>query len=276
MFRTSPYPIFLPARHAPPAVRAGDAAVRGILALAGCLAAPAARIDAILRREKTERIREALSRAHGGRTDGAKELRSIWCARIAREGLHILDAWGLEQAILRRVVIVGDTEWLKGRCVFAVYHSPWGRVLARWLSLQPRAVLFATGRWAARAPGAQLSCSWRGIRKLVEHVRSGGSAAVTCDHFGDNPHAVTASLLGREVRASSGAARMAAAAGVPLVPVAVRYANGRLEVRLGDRIPCGKDETNTAARAVVSHFDAELRADPSSWADVHRYLSRAG
>lgn len=68
-------------------------------------------------------------------------------------------------------------------------------------------------------------------------------------------------------------ARIAAAAGVPLVPVMTRYRHGRVEVVLSPAIVVGEVGVAGATCRVAAAFDAELRRDPSSWEQAHRFLS---
>lgn len=125
-----------------------------------------------------------------------------------------------------------------------------------------------------RAERAHVPCTWRGIRELVEAIRRGRPAAVTADHFGAADGRVTAAaLLGRTVNVSTGVARIALAAGVPIVPVLTRYVDGKLSVVVCDAIPVREGGVEAATRGMTSVFDAELRRDPSGWEQAHRFLS---
>lgn len=253
---------------------AADSIVGGTFAAAAALAAPLATLDAMLRPQRTTRARAALSQAHDGGTDGAAELRAIWFTRIAREGLRILLALGLADAVLRRVEVTEGAGALKGNRVYAIYHTPWGRVLALWLARQSHGVLLSAQRWTERAGRAHVPCTWRGMRGLVDQVRRGCPAAVTADHFGAAGGRTTAaSLLGRDVSVSTGVARIALAAGVPIVPVMTRYCGGKLRVVVGAAIPVHRGGVEAATRGMTSVFDAELRRDPSGWEKAHRFLS---
>ncbi|MEX0908402.1 MAG: hypothetical protein WDZ58_01455, partial [Gemmatimonadaceae bacterium] len=197
------------------ATSVADSIVGGMFAAATSLAAPLAKLDTMLRPRRTARARAALSRARDGRTDGSVELRAIWFTRIAREGLRILLWLGLADAVLRRVEVTGGVSALRGNCVYAIYHTPWGRVLAHWMARQSHGVVLSAQRWMERAGSAHVPCTWRGMRGLVDRVRRGRAAAVTADHFGAAGGRTTAaSLLGRDVNVSTGVARIALAAGV--------------------------------------------------------------
>ena len=256
------------------AAAVADSIVGGMFAAATALAAPMAKLDSLLRPGRTARARVALSAAHAGRTDGSAELRAIWFARIAREGLRILLALGFADAVLRRVEVTGGSSALGGNCVYAIYHTPWGRVLALWMARRSHGVLLSAQRWMERAERAHVPCTWRGMRELVEGIRRGRPAAVTADHFGAAGGRVTgASLLGRDVNVSTGVARIALAAGAPIVPVMARYADGKLRVVVCDAIPVRKGGVEAATRRMTSVFDVELRRDPSGWELAHRFLS---
>lgn len=265
--------VFIRLRHRR-ATSVADSIVGGMFAAASRLAEPLAKVDAMLRPERTARARAALSQANDGRADGSAELRAIWFTRIAREGLRILLALGFANAVLRRVEVAGGVSALRGNCVYAIYHTPWGRVLALWMARQSHGVLLSARRWMERAETAHVPCTWRGMRGLVDRVRRGRPAAVTADHFGAAGGRVTAaSLLGRDVNVSTGVARIALAAGVPIVPVMTRYVGGKLRVVVCDAIPVHRSEIEAATRRMTSVFDAELRRDPSGWEQAHRFLS---
>lgn len=250
-----------------------DALVGAMLVAADRLAQPVAVVDELLRPLRSARARERLRRLHGGTTDGSTELRAIWFARIAREGFRVMLLLGFAEAVLRRVRVVGPPR-VSGSCVYAIYHTPWGRVLALWLARRSGSIVFAAQRWLDRAGKAHVPCTWRGLRELVRRIKAGSSAAVTADHFDSRPgHSASASLLDREVAISTGVARIAAAAGVPIVPVLTRYRHGRVEIVLGPAIIVSESGVTDATRRVAGEFDAELRRDPSSWEQAHRFLS---
>lgn len=250
-----------------------DALVGAMLVIAERLAKPVAVLDELLRPRRSARVRARLRSAHGGRTDGSAELRSIWFARIAREGFRVMLMLGFAEAVLRRVHVVGPPR-VNGSCVYAIYHTPWGRVLAAWMARRSDSVVYSAQRWLDRAGKAHVPCTWRGLREVVRRIQAGSSAAITADHFDPRTdHSAGASILGREVQVSTGTARIAAAARVPIVPVVTRFRDGRVEIALGPEIFVGETGVVGATRRVVAEFDAELRRDPSSWEQAHRFLS---
>lgn len=257
-----------------PATHVADSIVGGMFAAATALAAPLAKLDGILRPARTARARVALSKAREGSTDGSADLRAIWFTRIAREGLRILLALGFADAVLRRVEVAGPASGIRGNCVYAIYHTPWGRVLALWMARQSHGLLLSAERWLKRAGKAHVPCTWRGMRELVDGIRRGQPAAVTADHFGAGGGRVTAAtLLGCHVNVSTGVARIALAAGVPIVPVMTRYVGGKLRLVVCDAIPVRHGGLEAATRRMTRVFDAELRRDPSEWEQAHRFLS---
>jgi hypothetical protein len=94
---------------------------------------------------------------------------------------------------------------------------------------------------------------------------------VTVDHF--ERGACEASVLRRPVPACLGAARLAARARVPLVPVVARHVAGRIEIALGDAIPVTPETVGEATAAAIAVLDREFRRDPSAWADALRFAS---
>lgn len=247
---------------------AGSAAVSVAFAACRALAPVAMVADAVLRPRIVARAWRRFARAG---VDAGRALRDTWFARLARESLHLLMRAGLRRAVLDRVRVVGDQQLLERGTVLAVCHSPWGRVLGGWLARDRRVAVVAAGRWEERAPGACIAADRRAARSVLREVRGGRCVAVTIDHFG--AVGVPATLLGREARVASGAARLAACAHVPLVPARVRYAAGHIEVVLEREIVPTAD---TAARATVDALRAlRLDREPAGWADALRFAGRA-
>lgn len=251
--------------------RSGNAVVAAAIHLSVCAAPVLPLTDALLRPRRNFRVCCALRRSG---LEPSRELRRIWFARAVREAFRVLAACGLSAALLRRVVVVGNATAMDGPAVLAVYHTPWARLLAHWLSASGRIMLFASELWSSRAAGAHVTSDSRGMRRLVRELRAGRAAAVTIDHFGERGRIMhDTEVLGIPVEACVGAARLAARAGVPLVPVALRWHRGRLEIRPGHRFTVTRQSVGAATGAVVSEFNRALANDISSWSNAHRFLS---
>lgn len=249
----------------------GDAIVAAALHLSSGAAPVLPLADALLRPRRNLRVCCALRRSG---LHPLRELRRIWFARTMREAFRILAARGLTEALLRRVVVVGNAAAMEGPAVLAVYHTPWARLLALWLSASGRIMLFAGELWSSRAAGAHVTSNAGGMRQLLRELRHGRAAAVTIDHFGERGRVTHGTeVLGIRVEACVGAARLAARAGVPLVPVALRWHRGRLEIRPGHRFTVTRPAVGAATGAVVSEFNRALVSDISSWANAHRFLA---
>jgi hypothetical protein len=239
----------------------------GVASLAGPLMGI---LDAVFRPLRTATAAAALRRL--GESPRAA-LRRIWTARTVREALRLLCAAGLERAAIRRVVLRGNTDALRTPAVLAIYHTPWGRLLGRWIAAQGNVVLLAAPHWSERAPGAHAPRSREGMRALLHALRSGRSAAVTIDHFGEGGRIVReSSVLGVPVTVCTGAARLAAAAGVPIIPVSFRWTGGFLEVHIGHRFTVTRDTVRVVTAALIAEFDRAVRADLSGWGNAHRFL----
>ena len=249
----------------------GDAFVAVALYLSSSAAPLLQLADALFRPRCSARVCRALRRSG---LDPLRELRQIWFARAVREAFRILAARGLSAALLRRVVVVGNAAALDGPAVLAVYHTPWARLLAAWLSAHGRILLFAGAPWSARAAGAHVTSDSRGMRQLLRELRRGRAAAVTIDHFGERGRITHGTeVLGIHVDACVGAARLAARAGVPLVPVALRWHRGMLEICPGHRFTVTRQAVGAATGAVLSEFNRAVARDMSSWANAHRFLA---
>jgi hypothetical protein len=241
------------------------AAFGACLAVAPLLAV----LDALLRPVRTRRAWRGL---RAGAVHPARALRDLWFTRAAREALRGLMAAGMTDAVLARVVLAGNVAALDRGAVLAACHSPWGRVLAAWMAHDGRVAMLATRRWSSRAGAAHEPADRRGLRRAIGRLRAGRCMVVTVDHF-TVLGACRATILGRAARACTGAARIAARARVPIVPVVVRYRAGCLEIVLGDAIPAALDQVEDAMAATLATFDRAIARDPSTWADALRWVS---
>jgi lauroyl/myristoyl acyltransferase len=96
----------------------------------------------------------------------------------------------------------------------------------------------------------------------VDHLRDPGRASRRC------------ALLGTEVSVPTAAARLASLAGIPLVPLTVRWAGGQLHVTVGAAIAC-QGNPGQATEALFRIVSGAIERDPASWAQLHRFLRRA-
>lgn len=228
--------------------------------------------DLILRPVRTWRVVESARRA--GRSP-FQVLRQIWFGRTTREALRIALQLGLSAAVLKRIVVTGNGAALAGPCVYAIYHTPWGRAMAHWLRGRAETALFATGRWEDRARAAHLPCDRSGLRRLLASLKGGGCAAVTIDHFTTDGTSCTVEVMGRSTGVSTGAARIARAAGVPVVLVAPRFRNGAIELHIGEPIDTGSQSPDGITASLFESFDGEMKQDLGGWEGSYSFLERA-
>ncbi|MDQ6690914.1 MAG: hypothetical protein M3Z18_10430 [Gemmatimonadota bacterium] len=243
-----------------------------MLFVASALAPLLSAADIIVRPIRTRRVFAAVRKTE---ESPMTVLRQIWFGRATREALRIALELGMSPSVLRRVVITGNTAALGGPCVYAIYHTPWGRVMAHWLRTRPRTTIYATGRWQDRARTAHLPCGQAGLRRLLSSVRSGACAAVTIDHFSSRAPSCAVCLLGRTVQVSTGPARIAHAAQVPVVPVITRFVDGTIELNLGEPIQIGEESPEKITAALFESFNLELKRDPGGWEGTYSFLEES-
>jgi lauroyl/myristoyl acyltransferase len=132
--------------------------------------------------------------------------------------------------------------------------------------------LLARVRWEGCLGKVRRVSPGEGLRELISHLDAGGSCAITVDHFGGRgSRGAQCTFLGREVRVSTGAARLAARLGIPLVPVTLEWTAGVLQVRVGSPIPAAPGPEG-AMRRVLKALSAGIRQDPASWRLAHRFV----
>lgn len=240
------------------------------LGLSSAVAPVAVMVDTLLRPGRALRAWRAFAESSGRPWEA---MRGIWFSRVARELLYAILLAGGKRALLDRIAVTGNTTMLDRGCVLAICHSPWGRLLAAWISRDSRVAVLATRRWTARAPGAHEPATARGMRRAIARLREGRCVAITIDHF-DPCDGCDATILRRQVQVCTGAARIAARAGVPLAPAVVRHVGGRFEIAIGEEVPVSAHTAEGVTRAAIAALDHAITRDPSIWADALRFASR--
>lgn len=159
-------------------------------------------------------------------------------------------------------------------CVYALVHSHWNLLLARRAVKSAGPSVLASPRWADRLEGVRVDPGARGLRRLLAGLRRGESAAVMADRWDDDGEPVE--FLGRQIRLSNDAARLAAAGRVPLVPLAVALSRGRVRIRRGSaiRVDPNPEGLASATRALAAFFDVAIREDADVWYRLLPFLGR--
>lgn len=247
--------------------RAGlaDVALSFLLVLCHVLAVPAAGARAL-----ALSFREAeLWRWLWARPGGAwRSLRRIAFVRLARQMLKLFIWTGAERTVVRR--FRADAETLPpGGCVWAIPHSAWLRALAVWGNGRAEGLALAGDGWARRLAARRARPDFRGLRRLVRHLRAGGRAAVAADSFVLRG-ACEARFLGYSTRVSMAAVRIASAGRVAVVPAWLSHAGGVLQLEFGDVLPApqGRAEQAATARALLEFFERRIAEDPAQWNDL--------
>jgi hypothetical protein len=206
-----------------------------------------------------------------------RALHRLWSTRIAREViagiLHTPLGPTLQSAISQEP---GRPEFRSG-CVLAVFHSPWGRLVAFWASRSNGTMLVASGGWASRIAIFQSRPGIGGIRTLLAALEEGRDIAVPADVRVHN-HGVSIPFAGRTVMVSALPARLAAVAQVPLVPVIFRLTSSSVQVHFGPALQVGRTPASlrTATAELFTYYEAHVITDPSICSNVFRHRCVAG
>ncbi len=195
-------------------------------------------------------------------------LREIMLARLLRRSLS-----RPRDRFRPKVILEGELETLRAGCVIAFFHSPWDRLLIRWAISRSFALILAAESAASLLGSVYVGQDRSGLRRVVSHLRAGGRAAIAMDSFVERG-GLAARFLGARVRVLAGAVRVAAAAQVPVIPIATSYARGGVTVRFGPEIRIGTGATaeGSAARALLGFFERTLRDEPAAWSGLLSFL----
>jgi lipid A biosynthesis acyltransferase len=212
-----------------------------------------------------------LDRRPGG---AACAIRHIAFTRLARQVLKQFLVVGEEATVLRRVHCLGRERLPRGGCILAIAHTPWGRVLARWSLSCDFAFILAHRRWAHWTGALHLLPTPAGLRRAVQELRRGRRVVVVIDDFVPSGGCAV-EFLGRPARVTMRAARLAALAGVPVVPVTLRYRHGLICLEFGTPLSsnCGRCAREQMTRALCAGMERRVTRFPEEWNDLFEYFA---
>jgi lipid A biosynthesis acyltransferase len=200
--------------------------------------------------------------------------RHVAFTRLARQVMKLFLLAGEEASVFRRVHCEGLERLPFGGCVLAIAHTPWGRVLARWSLSCDFAFILAHRRWAHWAGALHLLPTPSGQRRAVQELRRGRRVVVVIDDFVPSGGCAV-EFLGRPARVTMRAARLAALAGVPVVPVTLRYRHGLICLEFGTPLSsnCGRRAHEQMTRALCAGVDHWVNRFPEEWNDLFEYFA---
>jgi hypothetical protein len=249
--------------------RLPDAVLAAGLAACRVCAVPIGALDGLFEQTVHPRVMQWLARCPGG---AWRQLRRIRFVRLARLLLKTFVRAGGDGAVLRRIVVDDAGAPLPpGGCVLAICHTAWGHAVVPWVAARRFAVVLAGPRWAQEAGDVYAPRSTAGLRRILRWLRAGGRAAVAVDSFAARG-ACEARLFGVPVLVSLVAVRLAAAAGVPLVPTWIAYDRGRLRIHFGQSVDVPRGSIEWALRQMLDCFERWIREDPGEWNDLMPFL----
>ena len=135
-------------------------------------------------------------------TDGPYfTIRKIWLARMLRRSLSLFLRTPLRNGYMSLINFNLILPQESG-CIITICHTPWARLLAEWCRVNKFALVLVGGPWIKRTrrvniPGGGLV----GLRRLVQHLRSGGRVIVIGDNIGRS-RCCSVNFLGKECMAS--------------------------------------------------------------------------
>ena len=241
------------------------------IGLAAChvCAVPLAALDGLFEQMVHPRVMQWLASCPGG---AWRQLRRIRFVRLARLLFKAFVLAGGHRLVTRRILVDDASAPLPpGGCVFAICHTAWGHALVPWAAARHFAVVLAGSRWAHEAGDLYAPRSSAGLHRILRLLRAGGRAAVAVDSFAGRG-ACEARLFGVPVLVSLVAVRLAAAAGVPLVPAWIAYDRGRLRIYFGQSVDVAPGSVEPTLRQMLNCFEGWIREDPAEWNDLMPFL----
>jgi hypothetical protein len=231
-------------------------------------ALPLAVMDALVIWAVYPRIMAWLAQCPGG---AWRQLYQIRFVRLARQLLKGFLRAGWDESVLRRIVFRDERTAVPPTCVLAVCHTAWNHAMLRWVTERGFGLVLASKHWASEVGACYAPPSTTGLRRIVRHLRAGGRAIVALDSFVDRQGEVE-QFLGAQVRLSPLAVRVAACAGVPLVPAWIAFHDGQLRVSVGKSVVAVGERPRQVARRLLDAFEVWIRQDPAQWNELMPFL----
>jgi len=203
-----------------------------------------------------------------GTTDGPySTIRKIWLTRMLRRSLSLFLRTPLRNgnmALINFKLILPQ----ESGCIITICHTPWAKLLAEWCQVNHFALVLVGGPWIKRTrrvniPGGGII----GLRRLIQHLRSGGRVIVIGDNI-DRSRCCRINFLGKECMASVLPARLAALARVPLLAVTPQLEDGMVILQNGITLEFEviRDNPDEAIQSIFKFFEDEILLSPSIWA----------
>lgn len=208
-------------------------------------------------------IPDCLEQAPGGMY---KNLQKIWFARLVKKIISVWVRSPFKTGALNLVKFDIPIPSGKG-LVLVTCHTPWKRLLVRWLFENQYVLIIDTGNSAKRKNRL------RNLRKghneflhVIRYLRHGGRVIIAADVFNksnDQP----AEILGKQGNLSLLPARLARIAGVPLLAAVPILRNGRIDIEAGPFLDqhFHHTEMRNVMQILLKFFECEIKKDPSIW-----------
>lgn len=194
-------------------------------------------------------------------------IRKIWLARMLRRSLSLFLRTPLRRGNIALVNCKLSLPQESG-CIITICHTPWARLLAEWCRVNNFALVLVGGPWIQRTGKVNIpGGGFIGLRKIVRHLHSGGRVIVIGDNLGRS-RCCPINFLGKECMASILPARLAAAAGVPLLAITPKLQDGMVNLHNGITVGPELIQKNQkeAIQNIFTFFEDEILRSPSIWA----------
>jgi hypothetical protein len=197
-----------------------------------------------------------------------RSLRACWFAYAVRELLPLVLRTSLRKAALARVFL--DRSRLPaGGVVIATIHPSWTKLLSQWCR-EHRVLVLVRGGWSHELGEAAVGSRFEDLRRIIGSLREGGVLFVAADAFVDREGCFVP-FLGELRHASLLPARLARAAGVPIVAAVPVFHDGRITLATGStlRAHAARDE-DAVTRAVMADLEKLILEHPAAWNETLR------
>ena len=237
-----------------------------LLRTCGWLSRPVGALHYLAARAGLRSLNACILRAPAG---PRRTLEEIWFVTIVRAVSKAL----IRTPLRSRIIELIDSDLahsLPPGCVIASCHTPWTWLFLEWCRVHDFAMVVAGANWIERrAPLQAADGGFAPVRRLMRHLQSGGRVLILADgHASSRCRPIT--FLGTQRTASLFPARLAAAAGVPLLVAIPVLDRGRVRAVQGPRLQVGRDgdEQAVATEQALTFLEEQIRRRPSIKYDI--------
>lgn len=198
-----------------------------------------------------------------------QNLRKRWFACLLKKLVSILVRSPLKSHILQLVKVdLPDKE--EGGMILVTCHTPWKRLLVRWVHEHHYAWIIDTNKSLERMNRMRRQRKgYNEWRHVIRHLRMGGRIIIAADTFNKLKNCPSA-VMGKSGNLSLLPIRLARMAGVPMIAVVPELRQETIHIHQGPRFDREMLAGNphNLMQNILGFFEGEIKRNPAIWSYI--------